>query len=44
MEYSVYKGYTIVYNSKTKIYVIYPFNQEYKTLKSAKAWIEYLIK
>ena len=44
MEYYAYKGYTIVYNSKRKIYVIYPFNEEYKTLKSAKAWIEYLIK
>jgi hypothetical protein len=44
MEYTAYKGYTIVYNPKTKMYVIYPFNQEYRSLKSAKAWIEYLIK
>jgi hypothetical protein len=44
MEYLAYKGYTIVYNPKTKIFVIYPFIQEYKSLKSAKAWIEYLIK
>jgi len=44
MEYFAYKGYTIVYNPKTKMYIIYPFNQEYRSLKSAKAWIEYLIK
>ena len=44
MEYYAYKGYTIVYNPKIKIYIIYPFNQEYRSLKSAKAWIEYLIK
>ena len=44
MEYYAYKGYTIVYNLKTKMYIIYPFNQEYRSLKSAKAWIEYLIK
>jgi len=44
MDYFAYKGYTIIFYPKRKIYVIYPFDQEYKTLKSAKAWIEYLIK
>ena len=44
MEYSAYKGYTIVFYPKRKVYIIYPFDREYKTLKSAKAWIEYLIK
>ncbi len=44
MEYLAYKEYTIIYYPKRKVYVIYPFIHEYKTLKSAKAWIEYLIK
>lgn len=44
MEYLTYKGYKITYFPKRKIYVIFPFNQEYKTLKAAKSWIEYLTK
>jgi hypothetical protein len=44
MEYFNYKGYKIIYYPKRKIYMIYPFVQEYKTFKSAKAWIEYLNK
>jgi hypothetical protein len=44
MDYFAYKGYTIIYYPKRKVYVIHPFVQEYKTLKSAKAWIEYLNK
>jgi hypothetical protein len=42
MDYYAYKGYTIIYYPKTKIYLISPFNKEFKSLKSAKAWIEYL--
>jgi hypothetical protein len=44
MTYYAYKGYTITYCPKKKIYTIYPFTKEYKTLKSAYAWIDYLIK
>ena len=42
MEYFAYKGYTIIYNTKRNVYLISPFNKEFKTLKSAKAWINYL--
>jgi len=42
--YYAYKGYTIIFFPERKIYVIHPFAQEYRSLKSAKAWIEYLIK
>ena len=44
MDYYAYKGYTIVFYPKRKVYKISIFEREYKTLKAAKAWIEYLIK
>ena len=44
MDYYAYKGYTIVFYPKLKVYKISIFEREYKTLKAAKAWIEYLIK
>lgn len=42
MDYYAYKGYTILYYPKRKVYMITISNREFKTLKSAKAWIEYL--